>query len=102
MLLQEENKILDKMHRNKVCEVEKLSTTVHDLEEAVLAGGAAVNAARDYQRQVHELMVGTDFYTSKVICFLHSGCQSLIADSSCSNIGVYERMWYLQLACAIL
>jgi hypothetical protein len=54
---QEENKILDKMHRSKVNEVEKLSSTIRDLEEAVLAGGAAVNAARDFQRQVHELMV---------------------------------------------
>lgn len=62
MSLQEENKILDKMHRNKVSEVEKLSSTVRDLEEAVLAGGAAVNAARDYQRQVHDLMVRDDCY----------------------------------------
>lgn len=45
------------MHRSKVNEVEKLSATIRDLEEAVLAGGAAVNAARDFQRQVHELMV---------------------------------------------
>ncbi|KAG0557941.1 hypothetical protein M758_11G163100 [Ceratodon purpureus] len=57
-ICQEENKILDKMHRNKVNEVEKLSITIRDLEEAVLAGGAAVNAARDFQRQVHELMEG--------------------------------------------
>lgn len=57
-ICQEENKILDKMHRSKVTEVEKLSTTIRDLEEAVLAGGAAVNAARDFQRQVHELMEG--------------------------------------------
>jgi hypothetical protein len=45
------------MHRQKVSEVEKLSTTVAELEEAVLAGGAAVNAARDYQRQFEELLV---------------------------------------------
>ncbi|KAG0564510.1 hypothetical protein KC19_8G116200 [Ceratodon purpureus] len=57
-ICQEENKILDKMHRSKVNEVEKLSATIRDLEEAVLAGGAAVNAARDFQRQVHELMEG--------------------------------------------
>eukprot|EP01018_Ginkgo_biloba_P028942 Gb_15997 [translate_table: standard] len=43
-ICQEENKILDKMHRQKVAEVEKLSQTVHELEEAVLAGGAAANA----------------------------------------------------------
>jgi hypothetical protein len=57
-LLQEDNKCLDKMHRQKVAEVEKLSTTVDELQEAVAAGGTAahVNAAiRDYQRQVQEL-----------------------------------------------
>eukprot|EP00252_Welwitschia_mirabilis_P020763 TRINITY_DN5154_c0_g1_i1.p1 TRINITY_DN5154_c0_g1~~TRINITY_DN5154_c0_g1_i1.p1 ORF type:complete len:616 (+),score=166.77 TRINITY_DN5154_c0_g1_i1:325-2172(+) len=55
-ICQEENKILDKMHRQKVAEVEKLGQTVRELEEAVLAGGAAANAVRDYQRQVHELV----------------------------------------------
>ncbi|GJN00147.1 hypothetical protein PR202_ga17558 [Eleusine coracana subsp. coracana] len=51
----EENKILDKLHRQKVAEVEKLSQTVKDLEEAVLRGGAAANAVRDYQRKVQEM-----------------------------------------------
>ncbi|KAL9662895.1 hypothetical protein QQ045_027730 [Rhodiola kirilowii] len=41
---QEENKILDKMHRQKVAEVEKLTQNVRELEEAVLDGGAAANA----------------------------------------------------------
>ncbi|KAJ4755676.1 Microtubule-associated protein 70-2 [Rhynchospora pubera] len=54
-ICQEENKILDKMHRQKVAEVEKLTQTVRDLEEAVLAGGAAANAVRDYQRKVQEM-----------------------------------------------
>ncbi|XP_076959903.1 microtubule-associated protein 70-1-like [Bidens hawaiensis] len=54
-ICQEENKILDKMHRQKVAEVEKLTTTVRELEEAVLAGGAAANAVRDYQRKVQEM-----------------------------------------------
>lgn len=54
---QEENKILDKMHRQKVAEVEKLMQTVRELEEAVLAGGAAANAVRDYQRLVQEMNV---------------------------------------------
>ncbi|CAL9100309.1 unnamed protein product [Musa textilis] len=54
-ICQEENKILDKMHRQKVAEVEKLSQTVQELEEAVLAGGAAANAVRDYQRKVQEM-----------------------------------------------
>ncbi|OIW15478.1 hypothetical protein TanjilG_32882 [Lupinus angustifolius] len=50
-ICQEENRILDKMHRQKVAEVEKLTQTVRELEEAVLAGGAAANAVRDYQRK---------------------------------------------------
>ena len=45
------------MHRQKVAEVEKLSQTVRELEEAVLAGGAAANAVRDYQRKVQEMNV---------------------------------------------
>jgi len=48
---------MDKMHRQKTAEIEKLSSTVAELEEAVLAGGAAVNAARDYQRQAQELLL---------------------------------------------
>ncbi|XP_031263420.1 microtubule-associated protein 70-1-like, partial [Pistacia vera] len=51
----EENKIVDKMHRLKVSEVEKLIQSVRELEEAVLAGGAAANAVRDYQRKVQEM-----------------------------------------------
>lgn len=54
---QEENRILDKMHRQKVIEVEKLTQTVRELEEAVLDGGAAANAVRDYQRKVQEMNV---------------------------------------------
>ncbi|XP_058724432.1 microtubule-associated protein 70-2-like [Vicia villosa] len=54
-ICQEENKILDKMHRQKVAEVEKLTQTVRELEESVLAGGAAANAVRDYQRKVQEM-----------------------------------------------
>ncbi|KAI3749471.1 hypothetical protein L2E82_20083 [Cichorium intybus] len=37
------NRILDKMNRHKVSEVERLTQTVGELEEAVLAGGAAAN-----------------------------------------------------------
>ncbi|XWS34430.1 hypothetical protein CRYUN_Cryun21dG0038100 [Craigia yunnanensis] len=54
-ICQEENKILDKMLRQKVAEVEKLTQTVRELEEAVLSGGAAANAVRDYQRKVQEM-----------------------------------------------
>ncbi|KAG9143740.1 hypothetical protein Leryth_022868 [Lithospermum erythrorhizon] len=52
---QEEIKILDKTYRLKVKEVEKLSRTIKELEEAVLAGGAAANSVRHYKRQISEL-----------------------------------------------
>ena len=55
--VQEENKILDKMHRQKVADVEKLTQTVKELEEAVLAGGTAANSVRDYQRKFQEMNV---------------------------------------------
>ncbi|XP_077217011.1 microtubule-associated proteins 70-5 [Tasmannia lanceolata] len=54
-ICQEENKILDKTNRQKVVEVEKLSQTIRELEECILASGAAANAVRAYQRQVSEL-----------------------------------------------
>lgn len=54
-ICQEENRILDKMNRQKVSEVEKLTQTVRELEEAVLAGGAAANAVRDYERRMQEI-----------------------------------------------
>ncbi|CAH8363507.1 unnamed protein product [Eruca vesicaria subsp. sativa] len=54
-ICQEENRILDRMHRQKVAEVEKFTQTVKELEEAVLAGGAAANAVRDYQRKFQEM-----------------------------------------------
>ncbi|KAK8485340.1 hypothetical protein V6N13_062788 [Hibiscus sabdariffa] len=52
---EEENKILEKTNRQKVLEVEKLSQTINELEEAILVGGAAANSIRDYQRQISEL-----------------------------------------------
>lgn len=45
------------MNRQKVSEVERLTQTVGELEEAVLAGGAAANAVRDYQRRMQEINV---------------------------------------------
>ena len=51
------------MHRQKVAEVEKLTQTVRELEEAVLAGGAAANAVRDYQRKVQEMNVILTFFS---------------------------------------
>ncbi|KAI3795766.1 hypothetical protein L1987_38425 [Smallanthus sonchifolius] len=54
-ICQEENKILEKTNRQKVLEVEKLSETIKELEEAILAGGAAANTIRDFKRQISEL-----------------------------------------------
>ncbi|KMT04376.1 hypothetical protein BVRB_8g184480 isoform A [Beta vulgaris subsp. vulgaris] len=54
-ICQEENKILEKTNRQKVVEVEKLSQTVQELEEAVLAGGATANVVRDFKRKISEL-----------------------------------------------
>ncbi|XP_019183927.1 PREDICTED: microtubule-associated protein 70-5 [Ipomoea nil] len=54
-ICQEENKILDKTNRQKVLEVERLSQTILELEEAILAGGAAANTIRDYRRQISEI-----------------------------------------------
>ncbi|KAL8235718.1 hypothetical protein R6Q59_016799 [Mikania micrantha] len=54
-ICQEENRILDKMNRQKVSVVEKLTQTVRELEEAILAGGAAANVVRDYERRIQEI-----------------------------------------------
>ncbi|KAK7262078.1 hypothetical protein RJT34_29638 [Clitoria ternatea] len=54
-ICQEENKMLEKTHRQKILEVEKLSQTIQELEEVILASGATANAVRDYQRQISEL-----------------------------------------------
>ncbi|KAI3522818.1 hypothetical protein L1887_00868 [Cichorium endivia] len=40
-ICQEENKILEKTNHQKVSEVEKLSETIKELEEAFLAGGTS-------------------------------------------------------------
>ncbi|KAK2359125.1 microtubule-associated protein 70-2 [Trifolium repens] len=54
-IFQEENKILEKTHRQKIIEVEKLSHTIQELEEVILANGATANIVRDYRRQLTEL-----------------------------------------------
>nr|KYP62647.1 hypothetical protein KK1_017188 [Cajanus cajan] len=54
-LFYEENKILEKTHRQKILEVEKLSQTIHELEEVILSSGTNANAIRDYRRQISEL-----------------------------------------------
>jgi len=42
-------------------EVEKLSQTIHELEEIILSSGVNANAIRDYQRQISELQVGISY-----------------------------------------
>lgn len=59
--IQEENKILEKTHRQKVLEVEKLSQTIQELEEAILSSAATANTIRDYRRQISELQVGISY-----------------------------------------
>ncbi|KAL0762661.1 hypothetical protein Bca101_078812 [Brassica carinata] len=54
-IFQEEYKFLEKINRQKVLEIEKLSQTIGELEEAILAGGTAANAVRDYRRQISQL-----------------------------------------------
>lgn len=54
---QEEKKFVEKTNRQRTVEVEKLTQTIRELEESILAGGAAANAVRDYQRQVSEMKV---------------------------------------------
>lgn len=56
---QEETKILEKSRRQKILEVEKLSQTIQELEEVILANGATANVVRDYQRQFSELQVSS-------------------------------------------
>ncbi|KAA3490651.1 microtubule-associated protein 70-5-like isoform X2 [Gossypium australe] len=55
LALAEENKILEKTNRQKVLEIEKLSQTIKELEEAILVGGAAANSIRDCRRQISQL-----------------------------------------------
>ncbi|PQM42141.1 microtubule-associated protein 70-2-like [Prunus yedoensis var. nudiflora] len=79
---QEENKILDKMDRQKVAEVEKLTQTVHELEEAVLASGAAANAVRDYRRKVQEMNVINISWNSSS-CKSLCSCSESVTNANC-------------------
>ncbi|KAL6645540.1 hypothetical protein ACP70R_017148 [Stipagrostis hirtigluma subsp. patula] len=51
----EENKLLEKNNRQKVLEIEKLSHTISELEESILAAGDVTNAVRFYQNQAAKL-----------------------------------------------
>ena len=61
--MQEEYKFLEKINRQKVLEIEKLSQTIGELEEAILAGGTAANAVRDYRRQISQLNASVLLFT---------------------------------------
>lgn len=54
-ICQEENKTLDRLHKQKVEEVQKLTSQVASLSEALTASGAVTSTIKDYQRQVQEL-----------------------------------------------
>lgn len=79
--MQEENKLLEKSNRQKVLEVEKLSQTIEELEEAVLAGGAAANVIRDYKRQIDEINVGIKVSIKLEECFTKKKTLSLCFDN---------------------
>lgn len=75
---------MDRLHRQKIAEVEKLSQTVKELEEAVLAGGAAANAVRDYQRKVQEMNVIFPLYLLSGNLYTYI---SISAENSVVSIG---------------
>uniref|UniRef100_A0A0A9GG08 Uncharacterized protein n=1 Tax=Arundo donax TaxID=35708 RepID=A0A0A9GG08_ARUDO len=51
----EENKLLEKNNRQKVLEIEKLSHTISELEESILATGDVANAVHFFQNQAAKL-----------------------------------------------
>lgn len=93
MMSQEEYKILDKMHRQKVAEVEKLSQSVRELEEALLSGAAAANAVRDYQRQVSELKV-LILDTIQISRYFETDIETTVSSYSIIPISKSFSMWY--------
>lgn len=80
--IQEENKILEKTHRQKVLEVEKLSQTIQELEEAILSSAATANTIRDYRRQISELQVGISYgsWDIKLVCWEYDFLVKLCSD----------------------
>ncbi|CAE6191585.1 unnamed protein product [Arabidopsis arenosa] len=58
-ICQDENKFLEKINRQKVLEIEKLSQSIVELEEAILAGGTAANAEekRTLERELARVKV---------------------------------------------
>uniref|UniRef100_J3LLE7 Uncharacterized protein n=1 Tax=Oryza brachyantha TaxID=4533 RepID=J3LLE7_ORYBR len=51
----EENKLLEKSNRQQVLDIERLTHTIAELEEAILATGDVANAVRFYQSQATKL-----------------------------------------------
>ncbi|XP_062216389.1 microtubule-associated protein 70-4-like [Phragmites australis] len=51
----EENKLLEKNNRQQVLEIEKLSHTINELEESILATGEVANAVHFFQNQAAKL-----------------------------------------------
>ncbi|CAI5999891.1 unnamed protein product [Closterium sp. NIES-65] len=52
---QDENKTLDRMYKQKVDDVKKLTSQVESLSEAVTAAQSYTSVIKDYQRQLQEL-----------------------------------------------
>lgn len=63
-------------------EVEKLSQTIHDLEEVILANGTTANIVRDYQRQISELQVGISY---RLVVYA-----DLLVDDLCGNLVLHN------------
>ena len=66
--------MLEKANRQKVLEVEKLSHTISELEESILATGEVANAVHFYQNQVAKLKVSAVLERTQFICWIPSIC----------------------------
>ena len=60
--------MLEKANRQKVLEVEKLSHTISELEESILATGDVANAVHFFQNQAAKLKVSAVLESKQFIC----------------------------------
>jgi len=60
--------LLEKANRQKVLEAEKLSHTISELEESILATGEVANAVHFYQNQAAKLKVSAVLESKQFIC----------------------------------
>ena len=60
--------MLEKANRQKVLEVEKLSHTISELEESILATGEVANAVHFFQNQAAQLKVSAVLESKQFIC----------------------------------